>query len=200
MPEDHMDELYNSSNPIVKFVHRARLKAIMDVMPETKGLKVLDAGCGEGHLIEMLNTKFPENKYYGADVTEVALKRARGRCPLADFRLEDLSDLKFEDKYFDVVIITEVLEHIFDYKKVITELKRVLKKGGILIITFPNEFLWTAGRFVLGIRPPKVPDHVNSFSPAQIENLAGMRVVDRRGLPLRWPFLISLGYLIKFKK
>jgi 2-polyprenyl-3-methyl-5-hydroxy-6-metoxy-1,4-benzoquinol methylase len=76
MPKDHMDQLYNSRNPLVKFVHRQRLDAIAALVPTGGGLKVLDAGCGEGHLIQRLHESCVSSLYYGVDLTSVALERS----------------------------------------------------------------------------------------------------------------------------
>ena len=134
------------------------------------------------------------------DITEIALKKAKARCPFANFSEMNLADLKFEDGFFDVIIITEVLEHVIEYRAVVAELKRVLKKGGFLIVTFPNEFLWTVSRFLLGRRPIKVPDHVNSFNPSKIKKLIGMELITRKNLPFGGPFSFSLGGFMNFKK
>jgi ubiquinone/menaquinone biosynthesis C-methylase UbiE len=199
MPVDHMEKLYNSNNPLVRFAHRQRLGAIAAMLPKQEHLKVLDAGCGEGHLIQRLSQAESTNEYYGVDVTGIALERARARCPFARFKKMDISALKFEDGYFDVITITEVLEHIIEYESAILELRRVLKPSGVIIITFPNEVLWTISRSLLGRRPIKVLDHVNAFNPRMIRELVEMEPVKQFGLPFRLPFCMSLGYLMKFK-
>ncbi len=200
MPQDHMEHLYSSTNPLVRFVHNQRLDSIAAALPKNGRLKVLDAGCGEGHLLNRMHEKYPDNDYYGVDVTKVALERAKERVPFAKLEPMDLSDLKFADESFDVVTITEVLEHIIDYENIAPELVRVLKKGGVLIITFPNEFLWTLGRFLLGRRPVKVLDHVNAFNPRMMKEIIGLKIVYERSLPFPLPFSLSLGCLMKFKK
>ena len=194
-----MENLYNSKNFLVRFVHCQRLDVIVNSVCCNNGMRVLDAGCGEGQLIEKLYEKNKSN-YYGADITEIALKKAKARCPFANFSEMNLADLKFEDGFFDVIIITEVLEHVIEYRAVVAELKRVLKKGGFLIVTFPNEFLWTVSRFLLGRRPIKVPDHVNSFNPSKIKKLIGMELITRKNLPFGGPFSFSLGGFMNFKK
>lgn len=199
MPEDHMEKLYNSGNFLVRLVHNNRLNAIVDNLPKKK-LNVLDAGCGEGHLIKKIHSQFPENLYYGADITDIALLRAKERCPFAQFQKMDLSNLNYPDNFFDAVICTEVLEHIRHYERVISELIRILKKEGTLIITFPNEPLWTLSRFILGRRPIKVPDHVNSFTPRLITSKIPLKTNYHTSIPFPLPFFISLGYLIKFEK
>lgn len=200
MPEDHMDKLYNSKNPLVRFVHNNRLNYIINVTPNDDGLKILDAGCGEGHLIEKLFHKKNKNFYYGTDISETALRKAKQRCPFAEFKLINLSEMDFENNFFDVIICTETIEHILNYGEALKNLKRILKNDGYLIITFPNEILWTISRFFLGRKPIKVPDHVNSFTPNKIKSILKMKFVSQRNMPFKLPFFISLGCLLKFKK
>ena len=201
MPEDHMDRLYHAKNPFVGYVHNARLSASCTALPKGKNLKVLDAGCGEGHLIEKMHSVHRYNKYYGVDITEIALKKAKKRCPYADFYNMDLLRLKFKNETFDVVACSEVLEHIYKYDKAINELKRILKREGYLIITFPNETNWIISRFLLMRKPIKVPDHVNSFTPSTIKKHIGLEEVKKENLPFRQlPFFLSLGSLIVFRK
>jgi ubiquinone/menaquinone biosynthesis C-methylase UbiE len=195
MPDDHMDALYNSRNPLVRFVHRNRLEKIF---LHVRGKKVLDAGCGEGHLLKRLSERKAE--YFGADITDAALKKARERVPNGKFYKMDLAKLEFPDETFDCVTCSEVLEHIYLYKDVMKELVRVLKKGGLLIITFPNEANWTISRFLLMRRPVKVPDHVNSFSPKMMRKSVSIRNIRTENLPYGLPFFMSLGCLMVFRK
>lgn len=200
MSEDHMENLYHSKNPLVRYVHMQRLQMATKYFPDTDNLKVLDAGCGEGHLLAELHLKKPHNTYYGVDVTEVALQKALGRCPFATLTLNDVTALPFDNNFFDVVIATETLEHIIEYEKAIAELKRVLKPNGVLMVTFPNEILWTFARFLLGRKPLRVPDHVNSFTPRIMRRSLGLALISQRNLPFPLPFFLSLGSLMCFRK
>lgn len=83
MELDHMEGLYNSSNPFVKHVHNKRLKIIKSLVGKNEE-RLLDCGCGEGHLLAVL-----EGIKYGIDLSEASersipylmpSKTAR-RCP-----------------------------------------------------------------------------------------------------------------------
>ncbi len=200
MPTDHMEELYDSKNPLVRFIHTQRLEEIVREIPEQTGLRVLDAGCGEGHLLERIHRILPTGRLYGVDVTETALCRAKERCPWAQFTQTNLVHTDFPDAFFDVGVSTEVLEHVYEYPAVVQEMKRILKPGGHFILTFPNEFLWTVCRFFLGRRPIKVPDHVNSFDPDTVRTLVSLTPEKQVNLPFGLPFLFSLTCLMKFRK
>ena len=200
MPEEHMDKLYNSTHPLVRFTHRDRLRSIVNQIPGKTGLKIVDGGCGEGHLLEKIVEGRRGNDYFGIDITESALKDAEVRCPHAQYQCGNLSHTGYPDRFFDVVTCTEVIEHIYEWRQILMEFHRILKPEGRLIITFPNEVLWTASRFLLGRRPIKVTDHVNSFTPGIMRRAIPMTLLKQVNLPLRLPFFISLGALMVFQK
>ncbi|GAA5445118.1 ubiquinone biosynthesis O-methyltransferase, mitochondrial [Microbulbifer sp. NBRC 101763] len=113
------------------------------------GQKVLDLGCGEGrHSIHLMITD--EVDIFGIDLclddVRTASKRAepfkspehaKGRLLLG---VANGLRLPFADATFDVVICSEVLEHIEDYKAVLAEIDRVLKPSGIFAATVPSYF------------------------------------------------------------
>jgi SAM-dependent methyltransferase len=200
MPEDHMEALYTSRNPLVRFVHTIRLDTIVRLLPAGDALRILDAGCGEGHLIERMRKARPDAAFFGIDITDVALKKARQRCPFATFRNVDIAATGFKPASFDVITCTEVIEHVPGYGRVLREFARLLKPGGTLIITFPNETLWTVARFLLGRRPVRVPDHINAFSPGKMRKAVPLGYVLKRNLPFRLPFFLSLTCVMMFRK
>jgi ubiquinone/menaquinone biosynthesis C-methylase UbiE len=195
-----MDGLYNSKNPLVRFLHRKRLSTIACCVPRRNGLRVLDAGCGEGHLLELLQGMHPANEYCGVDVIDVALRRARGRCPFARFNSMDVCHMSFEDSTFDVVILTQVIEHIYGFENALSECMRILKPGGLFLISFPNEPLWTVCRFLMGRTPAKVPDHVNAFTPSAMRRYLSMKPLQQKHLPCSLPFPFSLVCVMVFRK
>ncbi|NEM97539.1 class I SAM-dependent methyltransferase [Pontibacter burrus] len=109
-----------------------------------KGMKLLDAGCGNGRNVYYLMQAGV--KVYGADVSEKAIqeinqlaKELAPTLPARNFIVADLENLTFENAAFDVVICSAVLhfarseEH---FRTIVTELWRVLKPGGMLFCRF----------------------------------------------------------------
>ena len=96
--------------------------------------RVLDVGCGDGRLTAELDAA----ELTAADVSPVALERARGRLSGARLvELEPDAPLPFEDGSFDAVVAVETVEHVRDLQLFLSELRRVLVPGGQLALTTP---------------------------------------------------------------
>ena len=99
--------------------------------------RVLDLGFGTGDLTADLATVAPQ--ITGAEVAEAALARARRRHPRLDLRLVPIDGpLPFDDGAFDVVWSSEVIEHVADTARWLSEVRRVLAPGGRLLLTTPS--------------------------------------------------------------
>jgi len=112
------------------------LNKIVEILKPIKGEKILDAGVGTGNLAMLLKEKGAD--IYGLDFSEEALKIYKEKDPSAKVFLHDLMlPLPFEDNYFDKIVSNNVLYNIprEERLKVILELKRVLKPGGLILIS-----------------------------------------------------------------
>ena len=96
--------------------------------------RVLDLGCGDGRLTAELDAA----ELTAADVSRVALERARKRLPAATLvELEPDAPLPFADGAFDLVLAAETAEHVRDLQLFLSEVRRVLVPGGELALTTP---------------------------------------------------------------
>lgn len=96
----------------------------------------LDAGCGDGRYLAALDAELPARRA-GTDISERILETARARVD-ADFRQGNLESLPFEDGAFDLVLCSQVIEHVLDADAAAAELARVLRPGGTLVISTDN--------------------------------------------------------------
>lgn len=122
--------------------------------------RVLDLGCGHGFHTYCLSKK---HDVTGVDICESNVNLARSRYPLVDFRVMDSEHLDFSEGTFDEIHAMDVLEHIDDLGAVIGEIRRVLKKGGRLIISVPAE---DSEKWLMKLRPTYFEEihHVRVFS------------------------------------
>jgi len=117
-------------------------KIIREIFSEnlTNNAKVLDAGCGDGILLEWLARNFSELnlRLYGFDLSEVILKRAKERLnfyPYLTLTNNSIDSIPYRDDTFDVIICFSVLQYrTLDPIKALSEMERVLKDRGFLVI------------------------------------------------------------------
>lgn len=151
----------------------------------TPGMRVLDVGCGEGRHTLSAWLRAPVHAV-GVDLSSEDLATARSRqaefasaadsAGSLDFIEASALDLPFADSSFDVVICSEVLEHIFDHRAAITEIERVLRPGGTLVASVPRA--WPE-RFCWWLSDPyhEAPGgHIRIFGRGELR-----RLIDGRG-------------------
>ncbi len=143
--------------------------------------RVLDYGCGLGHAYQKLLAGAVK-RYAGADVSSLALEDARGKGFDAYKIDTDKSTIEVADNSFDGVTCVEVLEHLFDPLRAARELHRVLKPGGVAVVTVPN-FGYHAWRLLALLRAqvPSEPEnpksnrhngvHIRFFSKLMLKRL-----------------------------
>jgi ubiquinone/menaquinone biosynthesis C-methylase UbiE len=134
------------------------------------GDRVLDLGCGAGNLVADLQRAAAS--VVGVDVAEAALRRARARHPEITFlRAEIDGELPLEDNAFDVVWSSEVIEHVADTARWMSEVRRVLRPGGRLLLTTPSH-----GRLKLAIGglerySEPLGDHLHLYTARSLREL-----------------------------
>jgi len=147
---------------------------------------ILDIGCGQGLLLQKIGRRaHGKATLCGIDISPKLCAIARQNNPTATIGLGDAEALTFADNSFDIIFMTEVLEHMLDYGKALSEVHRVLKPGGTFIVSVPNRD-WASYDFYDKIRNHSmqpVDDHY--FRYAEISGLLrehSLRIVKYRGL------------------
>lgn len=149
------------------FFHRWRERVIRRLRPDGEALRFLDAGCGTG-----LNLRHLPEGSVGVDLNGRSLTVVRRRLQGYSLVHADVEGLPFAAASFDVVLCTEVLEHVPDPEMALREILRVLKPGGSLIGSVPSRSpIWKL-RFLSSTCPHQEPFH-NQYSKRQVRSLLG---------------------------
>lgn len=127
---------------------KRRVKEVLKALDIKVKEKILDCGCGEGLYLLAINETSQDAEIYGFDIDSASIEIAKkhlAKSTNVDFKIGNICNMPYPDNFFDKICCSEVLEHVKDDKEALSELNRVLKTGGKLVITVPNlnfPFLW----------------------------------------------------------
>lgn len=166
--EASVDEAYTSSNlqrhttsnVLYRWHMDAFHRCIFEFVQRAGPEKVLDAGCGEGFGVYDLARRDPSLSLTGIDLDGEAVAYARARFgAIATFEQGTILDLPYENGARDLVLCSEVLEHLSAPGRAVAELKRVARTH--VLITVPLEpFFWMLNRLAQWLGLSDDPGHV----------------------------------------
>lgn len=133
---------------------KRRAKRIVEQLELNGGEKILEVGCGNGYYLNLLNKLRLNLTLIGIDNDNLALKDAKRfiKDDRVELILADANKLPLKSNFFDRVIISEVIEHVENEQKVLSEIHRVLKPRGVMVLTTCNinyPFLWDPINWIL---------------------------------------------------
>lgn len=164
-----------------------------------KNLQFLDLGCGAGHFYHLLKQNGYEYRYLGFEFSQEQVKKARKNALMV--RRTNLNEkFPLPDASVDIILASEIIEHIYDTEFFLKESHRVLKNDGILFLTTPNiASLGSRLKLLFGIRPAAIDvrvrntsAHIHGFTLSDLHSLfsdAGLRVRAYTGTDFYLPFL-----------
>ena len=110
------------------------MKQLTDFFEGKQVNRILDVGTGTGDFVKVLKNVFPKAEITGVDPLETSLEEAKRSYPDVHFQKMTGEKLAFENNQFDVVSISMALHHLPDIQAAFSEMKRVLKPGGWIIV------------------------------------------------------------------
>ncbi|MGI8419537.1 MAG: class I SAM-dependent methyltransferase [Candidatus Levyibacteriota bacterium] len=184
---------HTTQNPLSKFFLDNFKSLLLVQVKALRPESILDVGAGEGFTLEMFRKNNIGKKLEGIEYMDEALVFARQLHPHVTIKKGDIYKLPYKDNAFDLIICTEVMEHLDDPGKALEEIKRVAKKFAILSV--PNEPLFTIQRFLRGKNMLKLgghPEHIQHWSSGQFEKFVRehMLIKDVK-TPLPWTMITA---------
>ncbi len=183
---------YRDLNPISKSLVANFFKSIDSLYSLIDPKTILDVGCGEGMVYKSLEKKVHNLDCYAIDLDPAEVTDAKTNLPFANVQIGSAYEIPFEDNFADLVICSEVLEHLETPEVDLKEIYRVSNKYAIL--TVPNEPLWG----ILNMVRLKywgdfgnTPGHLNRWSSSEFKSFVGehFTVIEEK-YPTPWNFLL----------
>ncbi|WP_102143002.1 class I SAM-dependent methyltransferase [Mycobacterium hubeiense] len=128
------------------------------------GRDVLEAGCGEGYGADLIADV--ARRVIGLDYDPTAVAHVRARYPRVEMLHGNLAELPIDDGAVDVVVNFQVIEHLWDQAQFVAECFRVLRPGGVLMMSTPNRITFSPGRDT-----PINPFHTRELNAAELTEL-----------------------------
>ena len=132
--KDYLSVIYNEKDrPFTNYPDKLT-RHLVEIFNLEKQMKLLDVGCGRGEFLKgFINIGLD---CYGIDQSEAAKKF----CPEANIKVSDIQnyDFPYDDNCFDVIFSKSVIEHFYYPEKIVKEIYRILKPGGIVITLTPD--------------------------------------------------------------
>jgi ubiquinone/menaquinone biosynthesis C-methylase UbiE len=175
-------DAYSPEHPFLDLLHRFKLKILKKLFNRFFRGKVLDVGCGLS-LFTAYKKKWNFHIFAG-DLVFALMKDRKNKRPDFSWLVFDASHLPFKSNSFNSCFAGEILEHLPDLNLALKEWNRVLKKGGILIVTTPNK-----ERRINRLNNqnwPISPDHLRELSFRELNDSllpeGGFKVLKKRGI------------------
>lgn len=190
-PEGNYFDKYNDTNIIVKKLMQGFFSSIDKMLLEIEFKTILEAGCGEGYVSQFLYKK--GNTIDAFDISEKVVQEAQKAFPGIRFSVGSIYNIAAENGQYDLVIASEVLEHLEEPKTALCELFRVSKR--YVFISVPNEPIWRVlnlarGKYIKDLG--NTPGHIQHWSKSSIRKLCeenGGKIL-KESSPLPWTMIL----------
>jgi len=182
---------YLSKNPLKRYLIKRFEGSLVRMLLAGNPESILDVGCGEGFLMDSYRKALPSARIVGVDIDAVAIEQAEQRNPGVEFQLGSVLDLRFHDNVFDLIVCSEVLEHVPDPHAALNELCRVSSKH--VILSVPNEPFFRISNLLalnhlrdLG----NAPGHVHHWNASSFRELVSDHLAIAE-MQLSFPWIIA---------
>jgi 2-polyprenyl-3-methyl-5-hydroxy-6-metoxy-1,4-benzoquinol methylase len=164
--------------------------------------KILDLGCGRGHITAQILQKFPDAEISALDYSISAIEYATEHFPDIDFAVGDACGPPYSANYFDIVICNNLWEHVPDPLRLLHQARLIMRRRGYFVLSTPSRYRLANLVRVLRGKPVLFASnhHVTEYSVGQVmEQLryGGFEVIRSYSRPLaRERFRATVGRML----
>lgn len=184
---------HTSKNPIQKFLIHNFYEQLLSIARDISPDSILDVGSGEGFTLSLLKEKKIGNTLEGLEYSEVAIQLGKEMFPGVNLRQGDIYHMPYADNSFDLVICSEVLEHLERPEEALQELMRVTKK--YCLFSVPNEPWFMTANFLRGKNVSRWGndiEHINHWSGGAFSQFVGAKLeVLVKKSPFPWTMVLA---------
>src|SRR5205823_5845232 len=173
-----IERFHDHPSPFVRYVEGKRIRRTFALLAPGPRDRVLEVGCGAGHLLERL----PAGRRFGLDLSESMLRKAQRRVDPGTLLQANAESLPFRTGAWDRVYCSEVLEHLADPRAALAEIERIVATHGVAVVSVPNERL--INTLKAAVRRAGLSRAVLRTGPNAIPR--GLRVARVEAIPFRW--------------
>jgi 2-polyprenyl-3-methyl-5-hydroxy-6-metoxy-1,4-benzoquinol methylase len=185
---------HTHKNPIQRFLLANFFKNLVNITKAKTVDSILDVGCGEGFTLNRLRENKIGEKLEGIEYLQAAIDLGKKTYPDIKITKGTIYDLPYKTNSFDLVLCTEVLEHLNKPQDALKELVRVSKK--YLVISVPNEPFFMLAQLIRGKNWSRFGndiEHINHWTmlgfPQFVKKNSRVKIIAKR-FPFAWTMLL----------
>ncbi|MGE5042194.1 MAG: class I SAM-dependent methyltransferase [Candidatus Levyibacteriota bacterium] len=183
-----------SADPSRKFFLRRFNKTLVKNIKNLNVSSILDAGCGEGFTLNQLYEAKAAKHLEGVDFSKQAVSLGNKQFPKLKLKQGDIYKLPYKKDEFELVICSEVLEHLEHPEKAVREVLRVSKK--YVLFSVPNEPFFMGSRLLKGMNIKQLgnhPEHINHWNVFSFPQMLQKNGVKVKKVLYPFPWILVLG-------
>jgi len=185
---------HTNRNPLQQLLIKNFFSSLISLVKPLRIESILDAGCGEGFTMDKLSRQKLVKKIEGIEYSKEVVSLGKDMFPDLNIKQADIYDLPYKNGSFDLIICTEVLEHLDNPQKALEEMLRATKR--YLILSVPNEPFFMLSNFLRGknlSRWGNDMDHVNHWGRFSFKSFLKKNEIKIMQMKFPFPWIIVLA-------
>ncbi|HEX8931979.1 MAG TPA: methyltransferase domain-containing protein [Patescibacteria group bacterium] len=185
---------HTHKNPIQRFLLGNFYKHVFSLLKTVQINSILDVGCGEGFTLHKLEEQKIGKKLEGIEYNKTAIALGKKQYPKLTIKQGSIYELPYKANSFDLVLCTEVLEHMDNPKKALKELVRVSNK--YVLLSVPNEPFFMLAQLLRGKNWSRFGndiEHINHWSFLSFQKFVSSSVkIQSIRIPFFWTIILGV--------